>query len=32
MPRVRGQSLGGRAEQAALLYAAGNTPATFNGH
>ena len=29
MPRVRNQSLGGRADQAGLLYAAGNTPATF---
>ena len=29
MPNVRNQSLGGRADQAGLLYAAGNTPATF---
>ena len=29
MPRVRNQSLGGRADQAGLLYAAVNAPATF---
>ena len=29
MPRVRNQSLGGRADQAGLLFAAGNTPLTF---